>query len=190
MLHKRTTLRNWIFDRCAPARRGPLRAYGGFTLVELMIVVVILGILAAIVIPQFSNASQTARQNTLKDALRYLRTQITVYTAQHLDVAPGYPGGSPTTSPDQADFMNQMTLYTDANGNSNATYSDVFEFGPYLSQMPPNPMNDLTTIEMVNNGQAMPTADGSTGYIFQPQTGTILPNVPGNDSDGVAFSTY
>ena len=36
----------------------------GFTLVELLIVVVILGILATIVIPQFSNASQQARENT------------------------------------------------------------------------------------------------------------------------------
>ena len=44
----------------------------GFTLVEILIVVVILGILATIVLPQFSNASATARENTLKDELRYL----------------------------------------------------------------------------------------------------------------------
>ena len=72
-----------------PSRRA-------FTLIELLIVIVILGILATIVVPQFSNASINAKENTLKDELRYLRTQIVVYKAQHHDVPPGYPNGDRT----------------------------------------------------------------------------------------------
>ena len=86
---------------------------GGFTLVEILIVVVILGILATIVIPQFSNASINAKENMLKDELRYLRTQIIVYRAQHKDVSPGYPGGDTGQSPTETDFVNQMTKHTD-----------------------------------------------------------------------------
>jgi general secretion pathway protein G len=166
------------------------RARHGFTLVEILIVVVILGILASIVIPQFSNASQTARQNTLKDELRYIRTQIVVYDAQHNDVPPGYPGGNVNSTPTSSDFLNQMTLYTDQWGNTNASYSTTYQYGPYLTQMPMNPVNSLDTVLVVANGASMPTPDGTTAFIYQPQTQTVMANLVGNDTDGISFSSY
>jgi general secretion pathway protein G len=51
----------------------------GFTLVEILIVVVILGILAAIVIPQFTSASDEARLSSLTSDLQSLRAQIQLY---------------------------------------------------------------------------------------------------------------
>ena len=66
----------------------------------MLIVIVIIGILGAVVLPKFSDASHTARENTLKDDLRYLRTQVVVFKAQHRDTPPGYVGGNhgPRTS--------------------------------------------------------------------------------------------
>src|SRR4051794_25278458 len=61
---------------------------GGFTLVEILIVVIILGILAAIVIPQFTNASTNARVASTVSQLQSLRSQIQLYKLQHNDTLP------------------------------------------------------------------------------------------------------
>ena len=51
----------------------------GFTLIELLIVVVVIGILAAIAIPKYSSVRQKAFISTLKSDLRNLSTQQDVY---------------------------------------------------------------------------------------------------------------
>jgi general secretion pathway protein G len=54
-------------------------SYRAFTLVEILIVVVILGILAAIVVPQFTNATEQATMGGTHDQLHKIRETIGVY---------------------------------------------------------------------------------------------------------------
>ena len=58
------------------------RVQRAFTLIEILIVVVILGILAAIVIPQFTDASQEAMESSVVTQLQTLRSQIELHNVQ------------------------------------------------------------------------------------------------------------
>jgi general secretion pathway protein G len=165
---------------------------GGFSLIEILVVVVILGVLGAIVLPKFSDASNITRENTLKDDLRYVRTQIIVFKAQHGNTAPGYPVGKTSASPTEQDFLLQLTNYTDEFCNI-VKQNAPQRLGPYLKKMPVNPLNGLCTILIVPNGSSMPPGglpDNSTGWIYKPQTLELIPNTAGSDSEGTPYVEY
>ena len=127
-----------------------LRTKSGFTLVEILIVVIILGILAAIVIPQFTNASQDARESSLLSQLQTLRSQIELYKLQHRDALP-----------DLVTNWNPLTTKTDAAG---AAWVAGDFFGPYMQSAPTNPVNGLANV--TNGDSALATAAADCGFIY------------------------
>lgn len=60
--------------------RSLRRAEQGFTLLELMIVMVVIGVLAAIAIPSYTNNIRNAREAVLREDLHTMRTAIDSYT--------------------------------------------------------------------------------------------------------------
>ncbi len=60
----------------------------GFTLVEILIVVVILGILASVVVPQFARATEQAKSDTTYSELQKIRRHIEIFKARNAGAMP------------------------------------------------------------------------------------------------------
>lgn len=149
-----------------------MKAKRGFTLVEILIVVVILGILAAIVIPQFTQASTEAKENSLRSDLQTMRSQIELYKCQHNDVAPTL-----------ASFEDQMIYCTDIVGADNGSKARdaTHPYGPYLERVPDNPFTGLNTLVAADAG-----ANGA-GWVYDAATGEIHANSDSVDANHVDY---
>jgi len=145
-----------------------------FSLVELMIVVAVLGILAAIVVPQFQAHSKQAREAVAKDSVRLLRGAIELYTAQHGGIPPGYEDHNPMNVPTNSQFLMQLITQ-----------------GRYLSKMPENPFNGRSSVNVIGNNQQFPAnATGQFGWVYQPATKTISLDWTGTDKNTIRYFDY
>ncbi len=167
-----------------------LKDQSGFTLIVILIVVILLGILATVIIPQVSVSSDDAKLNTLKTNLSNVRSTIELYYYQHNNTYPGLavPATKPADISTVADaFTGQLTRYTDASGNISNSGSSTYLYGPYVksSDLPTNPFNNLDDITIDNTETDITEKDSSgagTAWKFYAKTGIFMAADGAHDS--------
>ncbi|HHH76604.1 MAG TPA: prepilin-type N-terminal cleavage/methylation domain-containing protein [Phycisphaerae bacterium] len=129
-----------------------------FTLVEILIVVIILGILAAIVIPQFTSAADDAQNSRLASDRQAVRAQIELFKCEH-GYYPGYVAAS--------DSYVAANFVTDLTGTSTGTGGKTC--GPYLQDFPTNPFSTSGGDTVVITDDAASTS-ATNGWYFDIDT--------------------
>ncbi len=139
---------------------------GAFTLIEVLIVVIIMAVLAATIIPQFSSSTTDAKTSSLKFNLHTLRSQIEMYKIHHNNVAPKF-----------STFTNQMTKATDASGSTTGTTATLI-YGPYIQgEVPANPFNNSNAlVAYTTTTDPTGVADETSGWQYNESTGGFFPN--------------
>lgn len=126
-----------------------------FSLVELVIVIVIIGIIAAIAVPRFSSATDNASRGQVEASVSILQNAVDLYVAEHNPNTLTLAGLNGTGGGDND--INILTMATDAAGDDAGTKN----FGPYLRNMPANLLIGNAASAWLSKAGAAP-ADGQT----------------------------
>jgi len=143
------------------------RRRNAFTLIEVLIVVVIMAVLAATVIPQFTSSTKDAQNSTVEFNARTLRAQIELYKAHHNGE---YPKLSTSAN------LGQLTGYTNAAGAVVPTKADSHQVGPYVAEIPTTPFNNKKTVTPTTaNPPTAGVSGDASGWQYNETTGGIWP---------------
>jgi len=138
-----------------------------FSLLEVVIVVAIIAVLATIAIPRMSRGAKGAKDSAVSGDLAVLRNSIDLYATEH--------GG---TYPAAATIADQLTKYTDIDGNTSDTKTTTHIYGPYLRSVPPLPVGDRKGEDQIAASDA-----NDVGWIYTVASGTIRANTTTEKDD-------
>ena len=158
----------------------------GFTLLELLIVVVILSTLAAVVVPSFSDSRAGSQTSAINQNVKIVQSAIDRFQASH----GYYPGpsnwGKGCTgfsknlhAQNQGEYLrNRLTLYTNIDGVVCDARTDrqrnEYPLGPYLqSQFPLNPVNNSRSVYVYASEATRKVSAADYGWAYNYMNGTF-----------------
>ena len=173
----------------------PFAKRKAFSLVELVIVIVILGVIAAVAIPRISSARRNSGESALRGNLATIRSAIDRYYLEHNNTYPAAKGDGVNDAGSSDAFLSQLQNYTDIDGIASADRDSAFPFGPYIrGKFPALPVGVNAGEDKIKlfNDAAPLTVDPSKerGWFFNRQTGQFIANADEAGSDGQPYSAW
>lgn len=156
-----------------------------------MIVLALIGILAAMVVPELHSPGEQAKEVAARNNLHLLRAAVELYAAQHHHVAPGHPNGDTSASPTAAVFSDQVLKASNEFGQYAQPGTPGFPLGPYLSNIPKNSFNGSRTVKIIGDREDFPPdATGDFGWMYKPAAKQFRLDWPGADEKGLRYFDY
>lgn len=165
--------------------------HSAFALIEMLVVVIILGVLALIIMPQITVSTEDANLNTLTTNIGIIRNVIDLYHLEHKGAYPGQKkvdgSGKDIGKKGEAAsaFVDQLTMFTSTEGETNNVKDFTYIYGPYLkSGMPMNPFNNRDDV-VCNTSETditVKASDGKSGWRFYTKTGVFIANDGAHDN--------
>ena len=121
----------------------------GMTLVELIVVVMILGIIAAIVLPKVIGAVGKAQEKTIEHSIAVVGDAINHHATMNAGKLPGDAGT-------EEDFKNDLE--------------------PYLKKFPVHPLKNTDSVKVVSTGLPLAPVGGTFGWVYDNVTGEFIAN--------------
>jgi prepilin-type N-terminal cleavage/methylation domain-containing protein len=138
----------------------------GFTLLELVIVIVVIGVIGAVAVPRMSSGAEHARAKQLNADTRSLQVAVDLYTQEHVGKSPAEdPHGNIDRSTEN--FLERLLSPTQIDGRPD----ERGHFGRYLTKTPTNPFTTCPEIRIEVGG-----VPGDCAFHFDPSSGTIRPD--------------
>ncbi len=136
------------------------RKQKGFTLVELLVVIVVLAVLAAIVLPKFMDSGTRSKESALKSDLKLIRNAITIFKTD--------TGLYPLAL---SDLAASSAPAQGSNGTADVNLTASNWHGPYVQSIPNDPVS-------------------GTAFTYTKTSGTAVSSATGNGLDGTAYTTW